>query len=307
MSIQIAEANHGKARVRLVKVKRVNDVHSVKQLTVMVLLDAPAAQADIAFRTGDNSPIVPTDTVKNTVLTLSKKNSFDSIEEFGQIVAKHFLVRHPDVVERVRVTIHEEQWVPFEVRNSRGVVQAHKHAFYSPNTKTRFTKVDGRSSRGGPLQIRVTSGVEGFKILKTTRTAFVGFKKDEYTTLPEATDRLLGTVLFAEWEYDSSHPIASYEGMAAEIERIMIQAFTGPADTGVHSPSVQKTMYDMASEVLSRVPAVLDMHMSMPNVHNLPLDLSRYGVPVNTDVLVPTDEPHGMIEARLTRPGASRL
>ena len=40
-------------------------------------------------------------------------------------------------------------------------------------------------------------------ILKSSRSAFAGFPRDEYTTLPETRDRLLATSLTATWQYRS--------------------------------------------------------------------------------------------------------
>ena len=54
-----------------------------------------------AFLTGDNSNVVPTDTCKNTIYCLGKKNSFQSIEQFGIIVARHFMTEYPDIVNKV--------------------------------------------------------------------------------------------------------------------------------------------------------------------------------------------------------------
>jgi urate oxidase len=39
----------------------------------------------------------------------------------------------------------------------------------------------------------------------------------------------------------------------------------------------------------------------MPNKHHLPFDLSRLGLENRNEIFVPTDEPHGLIEATLVR------
>jgi urate oxidase len=51
------------------------------------------------------------------------------------------------------------------------------------------------------------------------------------------------------------------------------------------------------------VPEVKDIELIMPNKHCLLVDLSRFGQENANEIFVPTDEPHGMIEATLRRKG----
>jgi urate oxidase len=57
----------------------------------------------------------------------------------------------------------------------------------------------------------------------------------------------------------------------------------------------------MGEAVLAACPQMESLHLSLPNVHCLLIDLSRFGLTNANEVFVPTDEPHGLIEARLTR------
>lgn len=83
----------------------------------------------------------------------------------------------------------------------------------------------------------------------------------------------------------------------------MIQTFTGPADKGVYSPSVQETLYLMAAAAIKAAGAVEEVTLYMPNIHNLPFPLETYGLK-NKDhtgyptIFYPIDEPHGMIKVR---------
>lgn len=88
--IKLGFNTHGKGRVRLVKVIRKADgTHDVQQLSVQILLEGDNMEK--VFTTGDNSPVVATDTCKNTVYCLAKLHDFNSIEEFGIILCNHFL------------------------------------------------------------------------------------------------------------------------------------------------------------------------------------------------------------------------
>ncbi len=47
----------------------------------------------------------------------------------------------------------------------------------------------------------VEAGVEDLVVMKTTRSAFSGFPRDTYTTLPETKDRILATTFSATWDF----------------------------------------------------------------------------------------------------------
>jgi urate oxidase len=115
--------------------------------------------------------------------------------------------------------------------------------------------------------------------MKTTGSAFEGFLRDEYTTLPEASDRILATSLDATWRG------------TADWDKVM-KTIT---DTfAVHdSKSVQHTLYAIGEAVLAQFGEIERIHLAMPNKHYLPTK--------HADVFIPTDEPHGLIEAVLTR------
>lgn len=122
--------------------------------------------------------------------------------------------------------------------------------------------------------------------------------------------RLLGTCMDGEWEYDVLRS-TEFSKDRAKIIDILVDQFAGPADKGVHSPSVQVTCFQMGQAVLAAVASVTECTFYMPNVHNLPFDLSKYGL-VNADhtglphIFYPVDEPHGIIQATIKRP-TSRL
>ena len=51
------------------------------------------------------------------------------------------------------------------------------------------------------------------------------------------------------------------------------------------------------------VAEVDEIELTMPNLHCLLVDLSRFGQDNPNEIFVPTDEPHGYIEARIRRNG----
>jgi len=157
---------------------------------------------ETAFTEGDNSIVVPTDTCKNTVYCVASTNNFSSIEEFGTILCRHFLNEYPKIVNKITVTIHRDIWKRLEVPDSQGVVVPHKHAFQRFGPLKPYTIVVGEKRPDTEITLQVTSGFKSLEILKTTQSGFVGFPKDRYTSLPEVTDRLVGTSADSEWKYN---------------------------------------------------------------------------------------------------------
>ncbi len=67
------------------------------------------------------------------------------------------------------------------------------------------------------------------------------------------------------------------------------------------SLSVQQTLYAMAKDALEATPEINDIKLTLPNKHCLLIDLARFGQENKNEIFVPTDEPHGTIEARVKR------
>jgi urate oxidase len=141
---------------------------------------------------------------------------------------------------------------------------------------------------------KVTSGVDGLTILKTTNSAFSGYIKDKLTTLKPAADRIFGTRATIEWDYAPGTP--DYTKARERIVATLLKAFAEH-----NSMSVQHTLYDMGKAVLDIAPEIARIHFSLPNLHHLLADLSPFGLDNPNHIFVPIDEPHGTIEATIER------
>jgi urate oxidase len=279
--IRLAENRYGKSRVRLAKVKRHPDRHDFREWTVEVLLEG---DFESCFVDGDNSGILPTDTMKNTVYSLARNSSSECMEQFGQELIGFLMGRNPQVAT-MQVTIIEKAWNHLATNG-----KAHPTTFTLSSAENQLTNVAQR--RDGAASI--TSGLENLVILKTAGSEFVGFLKDSLTTLPEATDRLLGTSLQAKWKYTS--PNLDFASLRLQIREILLGVFAAHT-----SKSVQHSLYAMGEAALASVPEIEDIQLTMPNIHCLLADLSRFGQENPNEIFVPIDEPHGYIEARLCR------
>jgi urate oxidase len=68
-----------------------------------------------------------------------------------------------------------------------------------------------------------------------------------------------------------------------------------------YSPSVQKTLYEMAESVLNACPEIDMISLNMPNQHHLLADIGKLDLENNNEVFVPTGEPFGVISATVSR------
>ena len=95
----LTHSSYGKERVRLVQVLRRSDLHDLRDLTIAVRFEG---DYDTSYTDGDNSAVLPTDTMKNTVYALAATEPVQEPESFGQRLARHFLTaeRSPDACDR---------------------------------------------------------------------------------------------------------------------------------------------------------------------------------------------------------------
>ena len=171
--------------------------------------------------------------------------------------------------------------------------RGHPHAFIHGSNETQTTVVT--RAQGGDTY-GVTSGLDQLLILKTTDSAFAGFIRDELTTLPETDNRLLGTAVRATWTYSSPSAATDFAALRATIRETMLKTFAHHK-----SKSVQQTLYAMGEAALLAVAEIEQIDLRLPNKHCLLVDLSRFGQDNPNQIFVPTDEPHGTLEASLRR------
>ena len=281
--IALGENRYGKSRVRLVRVKRGKDRHDFREWTLEILLEG---DFESCFTDGDNSKILPTDTMKNTVYSLARKSAAGSMEEFAKEMIDFLLGRNPQVT-RAEISVAEKLW---ERAVTRG--KPHPTTFVQSSGERQTTKVS-RAQKG---KFVIASGLEDLVIMKTAGSGFEGYIEDSLTTLPPTSDRLLGTALRANWNYASAE--ADFNKLRAKIREILLAVFAEH-----DSKSVQHTLYAMGEAVLKGVAEVSEIELTMPNIHCLLVDLSRFGQDNPNEIFVPTDEPHGYIEARVRRKG----
>ena len=183
----------------------------------------------------------------------------------------------------VRISAVEQPWG----RLSSGG-QPHPHAFVQAGAE-HWTTVVTRDARGS----EIVSGLANLVVLKTTDSAFSGFPRDEYTTLPDAEDRIMATSITATWAY---RPGTTDFSARAKVRRALVEAFASHL-----SRSVQHTLYAMGEAALAACADVTAITLSLPNRHHLLVDLTPFGLDNPNEIFVATDQPFGLIEATIRR------
>ncbi|MEU6750451.1 factor-independent urate hydroxylase [Spirillospora sp. NPDC046719] len=272
MAIVLGPNRYGKAEVRVVRVTRDGGTHRIRDLNVGVFL---SGDMDDVHLTGDNSAVLTTDTQKNTVFAFAKKYGIGEPEEFGLLLARHFVDSQP-TVHHARVRIEEYAWDRI----------TGPHSFVRGGTEVRTALVHSDGSDGAES---VVSGLTDLTVLNSTGSEFHGFVQDEFTTLEPTDDRILATAVTAQWRHRGTG--SDWDGSYAAARAALLDAFAT-----THSLSLQQTLYAMGRRVLEERPELCEVRLSMPNKHHFLVDLEPFGMDNDNEVYFAADRPYGLIE-----------
>jgi urate oxidase len=273
MAITLGANRYGKAEIRLVHVERSTPAHVPTDLNVSVALsgDLAAAHTD-----GDNANVLPTDTQKNTVYAFAAEHGIGSVEDFAVRLGRHF-VEAPSITTAV-VTIEMYPWR-----------RLGPHSFQRDGGEVRTVRVTVT-----PDATQVISGVTDLVLMNTTDSEFVGFYTDRYTTLLEATDRVLATSVTAAWRHHTAPD--DWDAAYAAARSALVDAFTG-----TYSRALQETLYAMGRRVLSTNENLAEVRLSLPNRHHFLVDTAPFGLANDGVVFHADDRPYGQIEGTVRR------
>lgn len=272
---------YGKTGIRLLRLLR-GSRHEVLETRLEIRLEGDFAES----YDGDNTRVLPTDTMKNTVYALARELPFGSSEELCRLLGRHFLATQPQVA-KATVMASERPWQRY----------ADEKATFVGGGEERHTVAYEIERRGEDFGESMVSGISNLLILKTSGSGFENFPRDRYTTLKETADRLLATRLEATWTYYGASPEeVDFVAARVRIGEALLQSF---ADH--QSRSVQETQKAMGEAALAAAPEIAEIHLVMPNKHYLLVNLEPFGLDNPNQIFLPTDEPAGRIEGTLRR------
>ena len=287
----LGQNQYGKAENRVVRITRDGATHHIKDLNVSVSL---SGDMDEVHYSGSNASVLPTDTTKNTVYAFAKKYGIESAEQFGIHLARHF-VTSQEPIKTARIRIEEYVWERIE-NPGEGA-----HSFVRKGQETRLAQItyDGE-------KWEVVSGLKDLTVMNSTNSEFWGFAKDQYTTLPEAYDRILATEVSARWRFnwtDDERRTPAWETSYEQTREHLLQAFAK-----TYSLSLQQTLYAMGARIIDHRDEIDEVRFSLPNKHHFLVDLEPFGLQNDTAdgaVYFAADRPYGLIEATVLRDGCA--
>jgi urate oxidase len=280
VAILLTDNDYGSSRIRLLRVSKQQGRHDIREIAWSIRFEGDFAAAHVK---GDNRKILPPDTMKNTVYALARQHSLEPPENFGLHVIEHFLTYNPQVTS-VLIEGSESIWT----RVPHGG-KPHPSAFARAGNEKRTSLLKG--TREGT---QVRSGLENLVVLKTTNSAFADFKKDPYTTLQEEGDRILSTIIHADWLYTGEE--AEFGPLWHAVRQMLLETFVEHK-----SLSLQHTLYAMGQAILNNFENVSEIHLSLPSREFHLADLVPLGMDNPGTVYLPTEEPHVVIEATLKK------
>ncbi len=155
------------------------------------------------YTTGDNAGLVATDSMKNFIQRETLNFTGGDLEACCQFLGATFLATYPQV-EGLQVSASE---IPYAALPDSGV------AFAPAGPERATARLE--LNRAGTVEL--TSGLAGFKLLRLGGSAFHGFVRDQYTTLPDIHNRPLHMWLDLEWRYADAAAGFSQGAITAQV------------------------------------------------------------------------------------------
>jgi urate oxidase/2-oxo-4-hydroxy-4-carboxy-5-ureidoimidazoline decarboxylase len=229
------------------------------------------------YATGDNTGLIATDSMKNFIQRETLAFNGQGLEDYGCFLGEKFLRLYRQV-EGVQVTAIE---IPYRGLDARS-------ALVPSGPEQAMARIE--LNRGGTVEI--TSGIRGFRLLRLGGSAFYGFVRDEYTTLPDIRNRPLHMWLDLEWHYISPAAGLTDGRVVARARRIVTDVFQS-----FESGSIQQMIYQMGTKLLADIPEMADVHLEANNRTWDTVTEQGDEIGVFTDAR----PPYGCLGLRLTR------
>jgi urate oxidase/2-oxo-4-hydroxy-4-carboxy-5-ureidoimidazoline decarboxylase len=252
-----------------------------------------------AYTHGDNSSVVATDSMKNFILRQAQAYDGATLEGYLDQLGQGLLEKY-EQMHGLRVHGRELPFTLAPVPRGGGfgdseVVHQRRHDDRSV-AELWYERTDD-----GWRVARHRCGREGLQLLKTKGSAFVRFVRDEYTTLPERSDRPLFIELDLGWTYaDVRDALGSDHSRYVAGEQV--RDVVGALFDQFVSESIQQLVHEMGRRLLERYPQLASVSFS---ARNMTRDPSAVTDDPDDDRKVFSDPfpAFGTIELTLTRRG----
>ena len=197
------------------------------------------------YTTGDNSGLVATDSMKNFIQRETLHFTGEALEPYCRFLAEKFMSTYPHT-EGIQVSAEE---IPYSAIAGGNVA-------FAPAGPDRATATVELTQRG---VVDAQSGIRGFKLLRLGGSAFYGFVRDQFTTLPDIHNRPLHMWLDLDWRYTDA-AAASQGGLSPQVRRLVHDVFHG-----FESGSIQQVIYQIGTRLLQELPSISEVNLEANN------------------------------------------
>jgi urate oxidase / 2-oxo-4-hydroxy-4-carboxy-5-ureidoimidazoline decarboxylase len=215
-----------------------------------------------SFTEGDNSVVVATDSMKNFIQRHLASYQGCTIEGFLSYVAKSFLEKYSQM-ETVKIVGEE---LPFEAATALspdGTKQSDL-VFKRSLNETAQSMVEMVRAENGTMITNHSSSVKKLQLIKVRGNSFVGFVRDEFTTLPEDNNRPLFVYLNISWKYENVKD--SYgENPALYVASEQVRDIATSVFHETETPSIQNLIYLIGCRILERFPQLAEITFESQN------------------------------------------
>jgi len=198
------------------------------------------------YTTGDNTGLIATDSMKNFIQRETLNYTGSDLEGCCQFLGTKFIQTYPQV-EGVQVSAVEVPYAALPGGN----------AAFSPGGPERATARVEISRRA---IVEVASGIRDFRLLRLGGSAFHGFVRDQYTTLPDIANRPLHMWMDLEWLYTTEQAAFSAGTVTASVRQIVRDVFNT-----FESGSIQQVIYQIGTKMLADISAISEIHLEANN------------------------------------------
>ena len=196
------------------------------------------------YTTGDNTGLIATDSMKNFIQRETMNFPGSDLEGYCRFLADTFLASYPQV-EGVQVSAEE---IPYEGLGGPAYTPA------GPERATARVEIKPGSV------VEASSGLRGFKLLRLGGSAFHGFVRDQYTTLPDLRNRPLHMWLDLEWHYTDAAAAFNEGRMVSRVRELVRSVFTS-----FESGSIQQLIHRIGTKILDENPSIAAVDLEANN------------------------------------------
>ena len=196
------------------------------------------------YTTGDNTGLIATDSMKNFIQRETMNFAGSDLEGFCHFLATKFLATYPHV-EGIQVSADE---IPYAGLGGP--------AFAPAGPERAMARIELQPGR--PIEAR--TGIRGFRLLRLGGSAFHGFLRDEYTTLPDLMNRPLHMWLDLDWTYADPADALNGGRVTTQVRSLVREVFES-----FESGSIQQLIHRIGTRLLDEHPRVAQVNLEANN------------------------------------------